>query len=82
MQRECVLALDAQIRYKRSKAAERWCAALASKAPKSDAVLFKLGSLRYQLGEYAGSVDAFRTCLQLRPEWPAAQFNLGLALRL
>src|ERR1700679_951655 len=27
MQRECVLALDAQIRYKRSKAAERWCAA-------------------------------------------------------
>jgi tetratricopeptide (TPR) repeat protein len=60
--------------------AERLCAALASKAPKSEAVLFQLGSLRYQRADYAGSADAFRSCVQQRPEWPAAQFNLGLAL--
>ena len=60
--------------------AERLCATLASKSPRSDAVLFRLGSLRFQRGDYAGSSEAFRNCLKGRPEWPAAQLNLGLAL--
>jgi tetratricopeptide (TPR) repeat protein len=60
--------------------AERLCATLASKSPQSDAVLFRLGSLRFQRGDYAGSSEAFRNCLKKRPDWPAAQLNLGLAL--
>ena len=60
--------------------AERLCATLASKSPQSDAVLFRLGSLRFQRGDYSGSSEAFRNCLQKRPDWPAAQLNLGLAL--
>jgi len=60
--------------------AEKYCAALASKAPKSDAVAFRLGSLRFQRNDYAGSADAFRDCLKRKPDWPAAQLNLGLAL--
>jgi tetratricopeptide (TPR) repeat protein len=60
--------------------AERLCATLASKSTQSDVVLFQLGSLRFQRGDYSGSSEAFRNCLQKRPDWPAAQLNLGLAL--
>jgi tetratricopeptide (TPR) repeat protein len=60
--------------------AERMCATLASKSTQSDAVLFRLGSLRFQRGDYLGSSEAFRSCLKKRPDWPAAQLNLGLAL--
>jgi tetratricopeptide (TPR) repeat protein len=60
--------------------AERLCATLASKSTQSDAVLFRLGSLRFQRGDYPGSSEAFRNCLKKRPDWPAAQLNLGLAL--
>jgi tetratricopeptide (TPR) repeat protein len=60
--------------------AERLCMTLASKSAQSDAVLFRLGSIRFQRGDYPGSSEAFRNCLQKRPNWPAAQLNLGLAL--
>ena len=38
--------------------AEKYCAMLASKSPKSDAVAFRLGSLRFQRNDYTGSADA------------------------
>ena len=60
--------------------AERLCATLGSKSDKPEAALFRLGSLRFQRGDYAGSSEAFRNCLKNRPDWPAAQLNLGLAL--
>src|SRR5882724_5109578 len=60
--------------------AERLCAQMASKSPEPEPALFRLGALRYERADYAGSVDAFRNCLKARSDWPAAQFNLGLAL--
>lgn len=60
--------------------AERLCALLASKSKQPDPALFRLGSLRFGRGDYSGSCEAFRNCLKRRPDWPAAQFNLGLAL--
>jgi tetratricopeptide (TPR) repeat protein len=62
------------------KDAEKYCAALAAKSPKSDALAFRLGSLRFQQGDYAGSVEAFRNCITAKPDSPAALLNLGLAL--
>jgi len=60
--------------------AERLCALLASKSKQPDPALFRLGSLRFERGDYSGSCEAFRNCLKRRPDWPAAQLNLGLAL--
>ncbi len=60
--------------------AERLLAWLAAKSPQSDSALFRLGGLRFDRGDYAGSVEAFRSCLKARSDWPAAQLNLGLAL--
>jgi len=60
--------------------AELLCATLASKSAKPDVALFRLGSLRFQLGDYSGSSEAFQNCLKKQPDWPAAQLNLGLAL--
>jgi tetratricopeptide (TPR) repeat protein len=60
--------------------AEKFCALLAAKAPKSDAVAFRLGCLRFDRGDFKGSADAYRSCLKTKPDWPAAQLNLGLAL--
>ena len=34
----------------------------------------------FQRGDYPGSSEAFRNRLKKRPDWPAAQLNLGLAL--
>jgi tetratricopeptide (TPR) repeat protein len=42
--------------------------------------LFRLGSLRFERGDYSGSSEAFQNCLKKQPDWPAAQLNLGLAL--
>ena len=63
-----------------AREAERLCALLASKSSKPDAALFRLGALRFQRGDFAGSSEAFRNCLKKRPDWPAAQLNLGLSL--
>jgi tetratricopeptide (TPR) repeat protein len=60
--------------------AERLCELLAAKGPQPEAAQFKLGALRYERGDYAGSVEAYRNCLKERPDWPAAQLNLGMAL--
>jgi tetratricopeptide (TPR) repeat protein len=60
--------------------AERLLAALAAKSPQSEPALFRLGGLRFERGDYAGSAEAFRSCLKARADWPAAQLNLGLAL--
>ena len=60
--------------------AERFCALLASKSPESDAVAFRLGSLRFSQSDWAGSAAAFRATLKIKPDSPAAQLNLGLAL--
>jgi tetratricopeptide (TPR) repeat protein len=63
-----------------AREAERLCATLVSKSSKPDTALFRLGSLRFQRGDYSGSSEAFRNCLKKRPDWPAAQLNLGLSL--
>jgi tetratricopeptide (TPR) repeat protein len=60
--------------------AEKFCAQLAAKPPKSDAAPFRLGSLRLERGDYPAAADAFRLCLKTRPDSPEAQLNLGLAL--
>jgi tetratricopeptide (TPR) repeat protein len=60
--------------------AERLCELLVSKSPKSEAALFRLGALRFERADYSGSAEAFRGCLAARPDWPAAQLNLGMAL--
>src|SRR5204863_3210565 len=60
--------------------AERFCAKLASKSPESDEVAFRLGSLRFSQSDWAGSAAAFRATLKIKPDSPAAQLNLGLAL--
>jgi tetratricopeptide (TPR) repeat protein len=62
-----------------SKEAERLLMALA-KSPQAEPALFRLGALRFERGDYAGSAEAFRSCLKARADWPAAQLNLGLAL--
>jgi tetratricopeptide (TPR) repeat protein len=35
--------------------------------------------LRLQRGDSAGSIPAFEACLKIRPDWPEAEINLGLA---
>jgi protein O-GlcNAc transferase len=47
--------------------------------PEREDALFRAGYLKLQGGDYAGSVDCLRTCLQKRPEWNAAELNLALA---
>jgi len=47
--------------------------------PEREDALFRAGYLKLQRGDYAGSVDCLRTCLQKRPEWNAAELNLALA---
>lgn len=60
--------------------AEKYSAVLAAKTPKSDVVAFRLGSMRFDRGDYKGSAEAYSSCLKTKPDWPAAQLNLGLAL--
>src|SRR5262245_48620174 len=59
-----------------TREAERLCELLVSKSPNSEAALFRLGSLRFEREDYAGSAEAFRGCLKARADWPAAQLNL------
>ena len=63
-----------------AREAERLYMALGSKVPKAEVALFRLGSLRFDRGDYGGSVEAYRSCLKARKDWPAAQLNLGLSL--
>jgi tetratricopeptide (TPR) repeat protein len=60
--------------------AEKYCALLAAKAPASETAWFRLGTLRYQRGDYSASAEAFRNALKADAESSAAQLNLGLAL--
>jgi tetratricopeptide (TPR) repeat protein len=40
---------------------------------------FRLGYLRLLRGEFAGSAEAFETCMEKRPDWPEAYLNAGIA---
>jgi tetratricopeptide (TPR) repeat protein len=63
-----------------AREAERLCALLVSKSPNSEVAHFRLGVLQFERADFSGSAEAFRGCLKTRPDWPAAQLNLGLAL--
>lgn len=40
---------------------------------------FRLGNLRYDRQAFAEAVEAYRTAIEARPDWPEAYLNLGLA---
>jgi tetratricopeptide (TPR) repeat protein len=59
--------------------AEKLYERIPEEASESCDAIFRLGYLRLLRGDYAGSALAFETCIHLRPEWPEACLNAGIA---
>ena len=58
--------------------AEGMYAALVKTNPDLENAWFRLGYLRLQRGDHAGSIPAFEACVKSQPDWPEAEMNLGL----
>jgi tetratricopeptide (TPR) repeat protein len=54
---------------------------LLRRDPQDAAAYHNLGSVRYRLGQYEASADAYRQSLQLRPSSASTYLHLGYALR-
>ena len=59
--------------------AEKLYAQVPEDSPDSDDAAFRIGHLRLQRADYAGSIQAFESCLAKRGNWPEARLNLGIA---
>lgn len=61
------------------EAAEELYTQVPEGSPDSEDATFRIGHLRLQRADYAGSIQAFEACLRKRPVWPEARLNLGIA---
>lgn len=60
--------------------AEEVCREFCERTPGKEQVWFRLGFLQWQRGAIEGAIDSFGRACELRPEWAAAEINLGLVL--
>jgi tetratricopeptide (TPR) repeat protein len=59
--------------------AEKAMEKLLENEPEREDAWFRLGYYRLLRGDYAGSIEPFRTCVSKRSDWLDALINLGLA---
>ena len=59
--------------------AEKLYAQVPDNSPDADDAAFRIGHLRLERADHAGSIQAFESCLRKRPNWPEARLNLGIA---
>ena len=64
---------------RREEAAARYVEAIGLR-PEVAELRYNLGSIRLELVQNAAAAEAFGEALRLRPGWPQAHHNLGLAL--
>lgn len=59
--------------------AEQYLIRLIQVAPDFGDASFRLGFLQLQRGDYSAAIDSLKACLEQRPDWTGALWNLGLA---